>query len=67
MIKQLLKLKKKLNLKKSKEAEETLARKKAEEAKLAAEKQNGTQRLQKPNMLKIERKMAEKAEAAASS
>ena len=52
--------KKEAQLKKSKEAEETLARKKAEEAKLAAEK---AEMARKAAEAEIERKMAEKAEA----
>ena len=55
--------KKEAQLKKSKEAEETLARKKAEEAKLAAEKAEMARKAAEAKHAKIERKMAEKAEA----
>ena len=55
--------KKEAQLKKSKEAEETLARKKAEEAKLAAEKAEMARKAAEAKHAEIERKMAEKAEA----
>ena len=55
--------KKEAQLKKSKEAEETLARKKAEEAKLAAEKAEMARKAAEAKHAQIERKMAEKAEA----
>ena len=55
--------KKEAQLKKSKEAEETLARKKAEEAKLAAEKAEMARKAAEAKHDEIERKMAEKAEA----
>ena len=55
--------KKEAQLKKSKEAEETLARKKAEEAKLAAEKAEMARKAAEGKHAEIERKMAEKAEA----
>ncbi len=55
--------KKAAQLKKSKEAEETLARKKAEEAKLAAEKAEMARKAAEAKHAEIERKMAEKAEA----
>ena len=55
--------KKEAQLKKSKEAEETLARKKAEEAKLAAEKAEMARKAAEAKHTEIERKMAEKAEA----
>ena len=54
--------KKEAQLKKSKEAEETLARKKAEEAKLAAEKAEMARKAAEAKHAEIERKMAEKAE-----
>ena len=53
--------KKEAQLKKSKEAEETLARKKAEEAKLAAEKAEMARKAAEAKHAEIERKMAEKA------
>ena len=55
--------KKEAQLKKSKEAEETLARKKAEEAKLAAEKAEMARKAAEAKHAEIERKIAEKAEA----
>lgn len=55
--------KKEAQLKKSKEAEETLARKKAEEAKLAAEKAEMARKAAEAKHAEIERKLAEKAEA----
>ena len=55
--------KKEAQLKKSKEAEEILARKKAEEAKLAAEKAEMARKAAEAKHAEIERKMAEKAEA----
>ena len=55
--------KKEAQLKKSKDAEETLARKKAEEAKLAAEKAEIARKAAEAKHAEIERKMAEKAEA----
>ena len=55
--------KKEAQLKKSKVAEETLARKKAEEAKLAAEKAEMARKAAEAKHAEIERKMAEKAEA----
>ena len=55
--------KKEAQLKKSKEAEETLARKKAEEAKLAAEKAEMARKAAEAKHAEIERKMAERAEA----
>ena len=55
--------KKEAQLKKSKEAEETLARKKAEESKLAAEKAEMARKAAEAKHAEIERKMAEKAEA----
>ena len=55
--------KKEAQLKKSKEAEETLARKKAEEAKLAAEKAEMARKAAEAKHAEIERKMAEKAES----
>lgn len=55
--------KKEAQLKKSKDAEETLARKKAEEAKLAAEKAEMARKAAEAKHAEIERKMAEKAEA----
>ena len=55
--------KKEAQLKKSKEAEEALARKKAEEAKLAAEKAEMARKAAEAKHAEIERKMAEKAEA----
>ena len=55
--------KKEAQLKKSKEAEETLARKKAEEAKLAAEKAEMARKAAEAKHAEVERKLAEKAEA----
>ncbi|MBS5148751.1 MAG: ATPase [Veillonella sp.] len=55
--------KKEAQLKKSKEAEETLARKKAEEAKSAAEKAEMARKAAEAKHAEIERKIAEKAEA----
>ena len=55
--------KKEAQLKKSKDAEEALARKKAEEARIAAEKAELARKAAEAKHAEVERKLAEKAEA----